>query len=196
MKIRAQFTLPVFVIVLAAALPAFAYEYPLSSSVIREAYFLGAGSSRGDVDFLAQYSHAIAKLRAGSYTSVVRIETPYSEVAEHAAETLNYSADDAVKDFRDKETEFRIYLDICVKSGAGKPIKVKVVQHGKEIVPHSAHRSPYFAPQDPYTSLPGIGEHVQLDFNAGGIDSSPLTIEIDTANGQHAETTFDLTKLK
>ncbi|MGB7025553.1 MAG: hypothetical protein WBD73_17325 [Candidatus Acidiferrales bacterium] len=42
MKIRVQVTLPVLFLTLAIALPAFAaYEYPLSSSAIREAYFLG-----------------------------------------------------------------------------------------------------------------------------------------------------------
>ncbi|MGB7025554.1 MAG: hypothetical protein WBD73_17330 [Candidatus Acidiferrales bacterium] len=133
---------------------------------------------------------------AGSYTSVVRIETPYSQVAERAAETLNYSADDATKEFRAKAMDFRMNLDICVKSGAEKPIKITVFQHGKEIVPRSAHRSPYFAPQESDTSLPRIGEHVQLLFDASRIDASPLVIEIDAGNGQHAENTFDLTTLK
>lgn len=188
--------LPVFFLALAIALPAFAYEYPLSSRAIREAYFLGTGSTRGDADFLAQYSHTIAELTAGSYTSVVRIETPYSQVAERAAETLNYSTDDAVKEFRGRAIEFRVNLDICVKSGASKSVKIKVLQHGKEVVPRSAHRSPYFARQDPDTSLPRIGEHVQLDFNAGEIDSSPLVIQIKAGDGQHAENTFDLIALK
>ena len=197
MKSRMKFALPVLLFALAIALPAFgAYEYPLSSSAIREAYFLGTGSTRGDADFLAQYSHTIAKLTAGSYTSVVRIETPYSQVAERAAETLNYSADDAVKEFRGKPIDFRMNLDICVKSGAEKSIEIKVLQHGKEIVLRSAHHSPYFAPQEADSSLPRIGEHIQLVFDARGIDASPLVIEIDAGNGQHAENTFDLTTLR
>lgn len=196
MKNRVQFALPVLFLAL-AALPALAaYEYPLSSNAIREAYFLGTGPTRGDADFLAQYSHTIAKLTAGSYTSVVKIETPYSQVAERAAETLNYSADDAVKQFHGKAIDFRMTLDVCVKSGAEKPIEVKVLQHGKEIVSRSAHHSPYFAPQEADTSLPRIGEHIQLVFDASRIDASPLVIEIDAGNGQHAETTFDLTTLK
>jgi len=197
MKIRVQVTLLVLFLALAIASPALAaYEYPLSSSAIREAYFLGTGPTRGDADFLAQYSHTIAKLTAGSYTSVAKIETPYSQVAERAAETLNYSVDDAVKEFLGKAIDFRMNLDICVKSGAEKPIQIKVLQHGKEIVPRSAHHSPYFAPQEPDISLPRIGEHIQLVFDASRIDASPLVIEIDAGNGQHAENTFDLTTLK
>ena len=89
MKNRVQFALPVSFLAL-AALPALAaYEYPLSSNAIREAYFLGTGPTRGDADFLAEYSHTVAILTAGSYTSVVKIETLYSQLADAPLTTLN-----------------------------------------------------------------------------------------------------------
>lgn len=196
MRNNTRWKLPLLLLTLALALSARAYDYPLSSNAIRDAYLLGTGSGRGGVDFLAQYSHQIPKLRAGSYTSVVRIETPYSQVAEHSAVTLNYSAEDAVKEFLGKPAFFRIYLDICVASGAGKPIKVKVLQNDKEINPKSVLHSPYFAAQESDTSLPSIGEHIQFDFKADKIDSLPLIIEIDAPDGQHAETKFDLAALR
>jgi hypothetical protein len=195
-RIHTRLKLPLLLFVLALALSARAYDYPLSSNAIRDAYLLGTGSGRGGVGFLAQYSHQIPKFRAGAYTSVVRIETPYSQVAAHSAQKLNYSVDDAVKEFLGKPALFRIYLDICVSSGAERPIKVQVLQNDKEIVPQSVERSPYFAAQESDTSLPRIGEHIELDFKAGKIDSLPLIIEIDVSDGQHAETKFDLAALR
>ncbi|MFZ0214186.1 MAG: hypothetical protein WBE20_06055 [Candidatus Acidiferrales bacterium] len=181
---------------LAIGLPAFAYEYPLSSSAIRDAYFKGTGTGRGGADFLAEYSHKIPELTAGAYTSIAKIETPYAQVAERAAETLSYTADDAVRDFLGKPEQFRIYLDLCGKSGGEKAFDVKVTQHGKEIAPDSVHRSPYYAAQDPYTRLPRIGEHIEMDFRAGKIASETLTIKIDVPDGEQAETTFDLATIK
>jgi hypothetical protein len=43
MKTDARFGLSALVVVLAIALPAMGYEFPLSSDAIREAYFLGSG---------------------------------------------------------------------------------------------------------------------------------------------------------
>jgi hypothetical protein len=37
---------------------------------------------------------------------------------------------------------------------------------------------------------------VKLELEAGKIDSSPLTIQIEIPDGQHAQTTLDLAKLK
>ena len=41
-----------------------------------------------------------------------------------------------------------------------------------------------------------MGRHVPLKARAEKTDSSGLTITIDTPDGQHAETTFDLARLK
>jgi hypothetical protein len=41
-----------------------------------------------------------------------------------------------------------------------------------------------------------VGEHIELEFEAAKIESSPLTIEIDTLDGQLAETTFDPAELR
>jgi hypothetical protein len=196
-------TLFVLLATIALALPAFAYDYPLSSETIRDAYFLGKGSGGAGADFLAEYAHTLPKLKIGAYTSVVRLETPYTQIAEHARETLNYDSQDAVKDFLDKPAVFRVFLDICfrypdpnVGTSEADKIRIKMSQDDKEIVPKSVERSQYYPFQDSGAFIPSIGEHVQMDFDAGKIESSPLTIEIDTPNGRHAETTFDLSTLK
>jgi hypothetical protein len=187
----------------ALAFPAFAYDYPLSSETIRDAYFLGKGSGSAGADFLAEYAHTLPNLKIGAYTSVVRLETPYAQLAEHARETLNYDSQDAVKDFLDKPAVFRVFLDVCfrypdssVGTSEARKIRIKMSQDNKEIVQKSVERSQYYPFQDSGAFIPSIGEHVQMDFDSGKIESSPFTIEIDTPNGRHAETIFDLSTLK
>jgi hypothetical protein len=58
MKTKTRFGFSAFLLALAIALPAFAYEYPLSSDAIREAYFLGSGQKGKDASFYAQYSQS------------------------------------------------------------------------------------------------------------------------------------------
>jgi hypothetical protein len=63
-------------------------------------------------------------------------------------------------------------------------------------VPQSVHREIYYSDLDLKEYVPSIGEHVILDFDCENIDSSPLTIKVDTPDGQEAKTTFDLTTLR
>jgi hypothetical protein len=179
------------------ALPTSAYDSPLSPSAVRAAYFLGVRQASLGATFLAEYAHRIPNLKAGAFTSEVRIETPFAQVAEFSSRTIGYSAQDAVRDFFGKPAEVRMYLNICYMTNAPpNAAKIKVIQNRKEIAPQSEERSAYYPATDEYTRMPSIGEQVQLRFNAEKIDSSALTIQIDTPDGQHAEVEFDLQNLR
>ena len=197
-RLRGRFRFPAILLTLVLALHAQAYDQPLSANAIREAYFLGTRQSSLGADFLGQYAHTIPELKVGGYTSVVRIETPFVLVALHASRTMNYSAQDALRDFYNKPLPLRVYLDISYKPSASpqNSIRIKVVQNGKEVAPISDDRSPYYPRVDKRTSLPSIGEHVQLEFAPEKLDSSTVTILIDTPDGQHGETTFPLQTLR
>jgi hypothetical protein len=71
-------------------------------------------------------------------------------------------------------------------------VKIKLIQNRKEIVPDSVDRSGFYPPTDVYTRLPSIGEIVDMKVEAAKIDSSLLTIQIDTPNDQHTHADFDL----
>jgi hypothetical protein len=178
---------------MAVALPAMAYDYPLSSTAIRDAYFLGTRQGGLGTEFLAEYRHAIPSLRVEEFISFARIETPFVQVAVQSSRKLNYSAQDAVEDFRDKPLAFRIHLEICYMPDAPPDaVKIKLIQNRKEIVPDSVDRSGFYPPTDVYTRLPSIGEIVDMKVEAAKIDSSLLTIQIDTPNDQHTHADFDL----
>src|SRR5579859_1662318 len=132
----------VMILSLAVALPTPAYDYPLNSTSIRDAYFLGIRQGGISPQFLALYSHFVSDLHQGSCTSEIRLETPFLQVVAYAGGVPNYSSQDAVKDFYDKPMNFRMFLNLCYMSGAPPPnsVKIKVIQNKKEIVPETDTR--------------------------------------------------------
>jgi len=100
-------------VALLLASPAGAYDFPLSSNAIRDAYFLGIRQGSLDAGFRAKYARAVAELKQGNCTTQVRMETPFLRVAESLTTMPNFSAQDAVKAFYEKPMALRILLDIC-----------------------------------------------------------------------------------
>jgi hypothetical protein len=179
-----------------ATLPASAYEYPLSSTIISEAYVLGTSTLRAGGCVAAAYGHALPEFKAGAYVSAVRIETPYVQIAEHACQAVNYTAQDAEAQFlSNPPTVFRMQLDICFGYEQSQSVKFRIIQNDRELAPNSFERSPYFE-RGRYGPSKLIGEHLKLQFEADKIESAPLTVEIETPDGQHATTIFDLAKLR
>ena len=192
-------TWPTFLTVLLAlclGMPVSAYDVPLTESAIRDAYFLGTRLGGLNPDFLAGYARLVADLKQGNCTSQARLETPFLEVAEYAGKAPNYSAQRAVKDFSGKPLSFRIYLYVCYRQHAPANAEtVKIMQNKKEVVPNSFESSPYSESKE-FGFLPPNGEQIVLEFAAAKIDSSDLTVLIDTSDGQHGETRFDLQTLR
>src|SRR5579864_8783883 len=188
----------VFVLSLAVAMPAAAYDYPLSSNAISDAYFLGVRQSGLTPAILAPYSRFVPELHQGSCTSEIRLETPFLQIVAYAGGVPNYSSQDAVKDFYDRPMKFRMFLNICYMRLAPPPnsVKIKVVQKKKEIEPEADTRLAYAEPIDELSTLPPNGEKVELEFEAGRIDSSTITIAIDTPNDQHVKVELDLQDLR
>jgi hypothetical protein len=180
------------------AFPIDAYDdIPTSANAIRDAYFVGIRQGGLTPEILAPYAHWIPELKEGTCTSQARLETPFLQVADHAGKDANYSSQDAVKEFYGKQMVFRVYLDICYKPSAPlNAIKVKVFQNKKEIIPLSAESNPYVPRVDELATLPANGERVHLEFKSNQVDSSTLTIRIDTPDKQHAEVGFELQTLR
>jgi hypothetical protein len=72
-----RFRLRVFATLLSAtlALPAWGFDYPLSSQAIREAYFQGKREAGLGTEFLAKYSLSIPELKVEPCQVLSRSET-------------------------------------------------------------------------------------------------------------------------
>jgi hypothetical protein len=183
-------------LLLSLAIPVCAYDLPLTENSIREAYFLGTRMAGLSPGFLARYARLVPQLKQGNCTSQARLETPFLQVADYSSKAPNYSAQSAVKDFSGKPLSFRIYLDVCYRLEApANAVKVKIMQNKKEVVPDSFESSPYSESTE-FGFLPPNGEQIVLEFRAAKIDSSDMTVLIDTSDGQHGETRFDLQALR
>lgn len=175
------------------AAPALAYDVPFSESSIRDAYFLGTRAGALNATFLATYDHWIPELKQWTCTSRVRVETPFLQVAEYASQLPNYTAQDAVKDFYEKPPAFKMYLDICyMEKAPADALRIRFIQNKKALLPLLFRSSPYYPVIDERAILPANGERIYVEFNSRQVDSSPLTIVIDTPNSQHVATDFDL----
>jgi hypothetical protein len=198
------------VIVLAAltmAQPALAFEYPLTSEAIREAYFLGKASSSKKAEFFEKYTHHLPMPKSGPYVAWISVETPFACVVDKVSRTpLNYHAPDAEQDFLGKPGCFRVRLEIdftptypdptgatAVPSDFWRDFKVHLRQR-KKIPPRSVQGQPIYNTE---ALLGFTGATMRLDYDVKRIDpAAPATIEVDTPDGQHAQTTFDLAKLR
>jgi hypothetical protein len=186
------------VLALALVVPAWAYDFPLSESAIRDAYFLGTRETSLGANFLAEYTHEIPKLSLGGYRSFASLETPFTQIAILSSKKLNYSAQDAVKEFLGKPLVFRIHLEICYMLDAPPDgLEVRIVQKKKDLLPDSSERALFFPASDKHAAPPpAIGETLDFEFSPDKIDSSTLSILIDTPDGQQAQLDLDLRPLR
>jgi hypothetical protein len=202
MNTKRQFGFFALLLAIAVAVPAFAYEYPLSLDSIREAYFLGSGQKSKEADFYDRYSHSLGDAKHDPPGSIITIDTPYLQVAEHSRDTANYHAQDAERDFFGKPLEFRVFLDIYYKpvkprtSDSPNGIGVRLIQKKKDIAWRTVERQPLLPFHDAYTSAERDGEYLEIACDAAKIDSSVLTIVVDTPDGGQLKTQFDLAEIK
>ncbi|HTA52412.1 MAG TPA: hypothetical protein VK757_06465 [Candidatus Acidoferrum sp.] len=187
--------------VLAMAPIALGYEYPLSSSAVRDACLLGT-SSNGEPDkTLAEYTHVLPGLKVEMFSTTVSIDAPYTQIAQYCRQKLNYPVQDAEKEFGDRPMQFRIHMEIYFNPSRSTAdnlhdLTIKLGQDDKEIAPLLIGSEPIVAPHNDNDYVESIGERVDFVVKAGKIGSSDLNVQINTSDGHQGETTFDLARLK
>lgn len=211
MKPTARFGLSILLVAAIALPAAAAYVYPLSFMDIRNAYFLGAQNDERSADVFLQYVHHMPAPKSGPYISDISIDTPYTQVAELCAKDPNDRAQEAELKYLNKPMSFLVHV-VVFPASAGTPqfpspagqvyqslpdswtdLKYKLVQ-GEEITVKSKRATALYSSTDCHSAP--VGEIVELEYDAAKITSDTITIEVDTPDGQHVETTFDLAKLK
>jgi hypothetical protein len=114
---RPLFFVVLFAVVVAIAVPVFAaFSNPLSTTAIRDAYFIGTRNDKQTKDFLAQYVRQFPQLDSGIYVSQIGIDTPFTQVVQHSELALNYHAPDAVEEFEAKPLSLIVNVDVTFTS--------------------------------------------------------------------------------
>jgi hypothetical protein len=89
------------VLALLLAVPALAFDTPLSPEAVREAYFLGQHNDENTAAFFTTYFRSLPAPDKGPYIAEVEIYTPYCLVLENSRRrSFNYSAQQAELDYR------------------------------------------------------------------------------------------------
>jgi hypothetical protein len=211
--------LATFVILALIALPAQAYQYPLSSIDIRDAFLIGNRNDDLTAALFDKYSRTLPAPETGPYVAQIELDTPYLQVARRAKGAMNYDSLDAVQEFQDKPMVFRVhvkfyftatYLPVPVTHTEGIPLntpaygdfwrdfKVRLIQD-KEVRPKSSGGAAIFPMwgADGYGPPPApIGGRIDVDYDPAKIDTADATVEVITPDGQDIEVPFDLSRLQ
>jgi hypothetical protein len=201
----------------AIALPAFAYEYPLSPASIRDAYFLGRKNADDIAKFLEAYTQRPQMPDTGPHVSLIWIETPFAAVVTRSREMLTYSAPAAEKDFTGKPEIFRAHVQIDLTQSYGwqlpspagtvrnrpddfwRDFTVRLWQENSgsertDVSPLATRGKPIYTSSDWGSYL--AGAQIDLDYDPAKIADAPANVEVLTPDGQDVKVTFDLGKLR
>ncbi len=214
MKPTRRVGLSVLLIVTAIALPAFAFEYPLSTTSIRAAYMLGSRNDSITTEFLARYKHSLPMPKTGPHVAVISVETPYTQIVELGQTDMNKDIQGAEEEFAGKEFPFvvRVGVDLTdtypgpppwnpTVPGVPMPnferdFQIHLVQGKKEIPEESTQV--YLLYSDAVSNIYQIsGAIIELRYDMDKIDSyDEATVKVHTPDDQGVETTFDLGHLR
>src|ERR1700722_771503 len=113
MKMILRLGLSISLLTILVAQTVAAYEYPLSSEAIRQAYFLGSGDPDKRTLFFEKYTKRYPVPKSGVYVGLIEFETPYVQVAERIAQNVSgYHAPDAVQEYLGKPATCRVRVEI------------------------------------------------------------------------------------
>lgn len=187
------------------AQPALAYEYPLSSTAIREAYFLATGDQDKRVMYGEKYIKRYPVPKSGDYVGLIDFETPYMVVAQEiAAKGGNYHAPDAVKDFTGKPEVCRMRVEVywglnSVSAVTGRPspdqtdYNVRVTQDGKDIPLKVKWTEPLVVSASASVE---VGIAFYQEFDADNVRSGLATVEVSGATRTILTEAFDLDSVR
>lgn len=197
-----------------AALPLSAYEYPLTDTAIREAYFRGAKNDERTHRFLKQYEHVLPMPKSGPHVATVALETPYGQIVRYTATALNFTAVDAVDKFAKAPARIRVrvqidltasYTAIISSDAAGthlrspdfwRDFKITLIQAGQAIPERHLIGEPLYIDGADGDGSSLSGAVVTLDYSAERITSDSATVEVRTPDGQEVRSDFDLARLQ
>jgi len=196
------------------ALPAMAYDYPLSPEAIRDAYFLGKEDAAKRDAFFAKYTQTFPLPESGPHVASIQFETPFAVVAEHTALARpNYLAPDAATEFSGKPGVFRMHVRIYLTESYGpltnsndglnhlrstdfwRDFTIRLVQ-GNEIRARTVRGHAIYKNGDLASGNVLAGANVDLDYDAAKIKSDVATVEVISPEGQKITATFDLASLR
>ena len=206
--------------VFVAAAPLSAFQYPLSETASRSAYFLGQHHDASTQSALEPYQHHLPAPKSGPYISEIRLMTPFAQVVEASnAQSAGYSAQQAAADYHSHADTIvvRFHIEFTPSYGyiesdrdradlaAEKGISLRsadfwqafntgLSQNDQWIEPLSRDGEPIYSHSEDSGQM--IGAYIWVTYDAHDVSSDEAVAEIFTPDGQHVTSTFDLSTLR
>jgi hypothetical protein len=197
------------------ALPALAYQYPLSSSDIRNAYLLGYAKDLSTANFFAPYARQFPVPESGPYIATITLKTPYGQLVELGQSALNADVQGAEEEYATRKLPFLVQVgveraatypgtpssDATVAPGVPLPdfqrdFPTRLVQDGQEIAVQSTQV--YLLYSDAaFNTYSVSGAIIEYRYDPDTVDpDDEVTFEVRTPDDQHVTATFDLGRLR
>jgi len=211
---RPKFRLSMFLAVLLVGLPASAYDDPLTSTSIRDAYMLGNRKDFKTDEFFARYKHFLQAPETGPHVAAISVETPYGQVVELGEAALNTDIQGVEDKWAGKPFPFIVRAGVDLtdtyqgpppwnQRAPGLPLpnferdfEIQLIQDHKKIPARSSQV--YLLYSDAIANTYQIsGAIIELRYDTESIDPyDEATITVHTPDDQHVETSFDLGQLR
>lgn len=211
---RLVILLGTFVIFALIALPALAYQYPLSSSDIRNAYLLGYAKDFNTTNFFAQYTRQLPMPETGPHVATIILKTPYGQMVELGQSAANADVQGAEEEYATKKLPFLVQVGVDLTptypgppawdpTALGFPLPdfqqdfpVQLVQDGKKIREQSTQVYLLYS-EGASNTYEVSGAIIEFRYDPEKIDpDDEVTIEVHTPDDQDVQTTFELGHLR
>jgi hypothetical protein len=202
-----------FVIVLLIALPALAYQYPLSSSDIRNAYLLGYAKDQNTTSFFAQYVTQLPMPETGPHVATIALKTPYAQVVELGQSPVNADVQGAEEELAN--TKFPLLVSVGIdltptypdppitNPASGSPVpdfeqdfSIELFQDGAKIDAQSTRVNLLYS-EGVGNTYEVSGAIIVLRFDPEKVNpDNEVIVKVHTPDDQHVKATFDLGHLR
>jgi hypothetical protein len=203
-----------FLLIVLIAAQAAAYDCPLDSSGVRDAYFLGSSNSQS-VHFLSSYNKMLPAPKSGPYVAQIEVRTPFAQVVVNSLEhSVGYSAQQAEQDYEKNPDTFQVRVQIRTTStfALGSSVQPPPACQGvrrmnsaldcfrdfqfrfrqkADFQPEQSYGVPIYSNDSALT-----GGDIWFTFRAAEFISAPLRVSVSTPDGQVVSATFDLAALR
>jgi hypothetical protein len=202
-----------FVIVLLIALPALAYQYPLSSSDIRNAYLLGYAKDQNTTSFFAQYVTQLPMPETGPHVATIALKTPYAQVVELGQSAVNADVQGAEEELAN--TKFPLLVSVGIdltptypdppitNPASGSPVpdfeqdfSIELFQDGAKIDAQSTRVNLLYS-EGVGNTYEVSGAIIVLRYDPEKVNADDeVIVKVHTPDDQHVKATFDLGHLR
>jgi hypothetical protein len=194
-------------LLLAGAATAAAIEgWELTSSDVREAYFLGQRRDERLAKFLADYVKRLPDPASGPHVAVIQVSTPYHQVVKRSwRRAAGYSSQQAQREYQVNWDRVLVNVtvnllpgDVAVlrELGFWQQFEVRLVQGEEAIYPRRVDGELIYLADDHGGYQQVIGFELFAEFSTRQVSRAPLRVEVLTHDKQTVSAEFDLARLK